>query len=331
MSALAEQARSKAREKVERLTRKTAGPVDASGWREPLGEKSNVQTGPRPVSRRQFRAGGKVQGGKFAHAGRKPRASGGMTANEYLNRNVKSANESRDGEKQDGGMQKGGRAHKATGGGLPAARNLHEYGNRARDYYANRHGMSPPAANEQALKAIKERVAGRPVVRAAGGRAHKATGGNMTSMALPQAFTPVARAEGGRTHGPQCHCSKCGGGAVGKKAGGSISDGTYQGTRPQGGRLARASGGRSKKGTTVNIIIAPGGGAKPIMPPPGVLPPPGPVGMHQGAPPPMPPGGAPPPMGPPPMMRKHGGRAYPIEHGAGGGKGRLEKARAYGA
>jgi hypothetical protein len=52
--------------------------------------------------------------------------------------------------------------------------------------------------------------------------------------------------------------------------------------------------------------------------------------MHQGMPPPMPPGGAPPPMGPPMMGRKHGGRAYPIEHGAGGGKGRLEKARAYG-
>lgn len=237
MSALAEQARSKAREKVERLTRKAPGKVDASGWREPLGEKGGVQTGPRPVSRRQFRRGGKVHGEHGAmHAGRKPRASGGMTANEYINRNVKTANESRDGEKQVGGMK----------------------------------------------------------------------------------------------HGGSCRCAKCGGGSVGKKAGGSVSDGTYEGTRPQGGRLARKGGGRAKKAMNVNIIIAPGGGgSKPMMPPPGVLPPGGPVGMHQGAPPPMPPAGAGPPMGSP-MMRKSGGRAYPISNGAGGGKGRLEKARAYG-
>lgn len=268
MSALAVQARAKAKEKVERLTRSNTGKIDASGWKEPLGEMAGVQTGPRPISRRQFRRGGKVHGEYAAmHAGRKPRASGGMTADGYINRNVKEANESREGEKHVGGMKKGGRAHKATGG-------------------------------------------------------------NMTAMALPQAFTPVARAEGGRTHGAQCHCAKCGGGAVAKAAGGPV----YGGTRPEGGRIARASGGRSKKAMNVNIIIAPSGGAaKPAMPI-GPMPPPpgGPPGMHQGLPPPPPPGGAPPPMSPSPMMRKHGGRAYPIEHGAGGGKGRLEKARAYG-
>lgn len=318
MSALAVQARAKAKEKVERLTRSNTGKIDASGWKEPLGEMAGVQTGPRPISRRQFRRGGKVHGEHASmHAGRKPRASGGggwkagtkgyedhaanqkihvpntrsttkqytetssptmaaarkerasggMTADGYINRNVKEANESREGEKHVGGMKKGGRAHKATGG-------------------------------------------------------------NMTAMALPQAFTPVARAEGGRTHGAQCHCAKCGGGAVAKAAGGPV----YGGTRPEGGRIARASGGRSKKAMNVNIIIAPSGGAaKPAMPI-GPMPPPpgGPPGMHQGLPPPPPPGGAPPPMSPSPMMRKHGGRAYPIEHGAGGGKGRLEKARAYG-
>jgi hypothetical protein len=92
MSELAINARAKAREKVERLTRTPKGDIDASGWREPLGEQDRapgLQTGPRPVSRRQFRAGGTVHGGKFAHAGRKPRASGGMTANEFQNRNMK--------------------------------------------------------------------------------------------------------------------------------------------------------------------------------------------------------------------------------------------------
>jgi hypothetical protein len=121
-----------------------------------------------------------------------------------------------------------------------------------------------------------------------------------------------------------------------KASGGSIPDGT----RPTGDRLARQGGGRAKKGMNVNIIIAPPGGNKPAMaPPPGMMPPPGagPVGLHQAAPPPpMPPPGAGAPMGPPPgampppQMRKRGGRAYPIESGAGGGLGRLEKARAYG-
>ena len=101
MSKLAEQARDAAREKVERLTRSPKGDVDASGWREPLGEQGmapGVQTGPRPISRRQFRRGGKVHGMVAAkHAGRKPRAAGGMTADEYQNRNLKEANESRRG------------------------------------------------------------------------------------------------------------------------------------------------------------------------------------------------------------------------------------------
>jgi hypothetical protein len=32
----------------------------------------------------------------------------------------------------------------------------------------------------------------------------------------------------------------------------------------------------------------------------------------------------------PPMPRATGGRAYPIKHAAGGGKGRLEKIKSYG-
>src|ERR1700676_8181 len=118
MSEMAIAARAKAREKVERLTRTPKGDVDASGWREPLGEQDRapgLQTGPRPISRRQFRRGGKIHGGKFAHAGRKPRASGGMTANEYQNRDMKSANESREGPKHLGGMKSGGKAEHGKG------------------------------------------------------------------------------------------------------------------------------------------------------------------------------------------------------------------------
>jgi len=241
-----------------------------------------------------------VHGGKFAHAGRKPRASGGMTANDYMNRNMKSANDEREGPKHLGGMHKGGRAHKMMGGPMIGGP-----------------GMPPPRLGPAASASPGGVPMDHPMHRRPemGGR-------------------DMMRKDGGKAeHGESCSCSKCGGGRVGKAKGGPVS---YGGSRPVGGRIARAGGGRTKKGTTVNIIIAPGGGGAPKppmpMPPPGAAPPPGgPPGMHQGLPPPsMPPGGAPPPMGPP-QMRARGGRAYPlVEGGAGGGLARLEKKKAYG-
>lgn len=98
-----------------------------------------------------------------------------------------------------------------------------------------------------------------------------------------------------------------------------------------------AKGGGVKKGkTTVNVIVAPqGGGAQRPMPMPSPMPPTMPPAAA-GAPP-MPPRPAPPaPMTPQPspqmpMVRKSGGRiSYPIKHAAGGARGRLEKAKAYG-
>jgi len=234
MSAMAEQARSKAKAKAESMARgDPKAKVDASSWTPSEPMHADSQTGMRVLSRRAFKSGGKVHGSAAKmHAGRKPRKSGGsaLTADSLINRNVKEANEERDGIKHIGGMKKGGKVH----------------------------------ADEAEDKKLMHKMG--------------------------------------------CGCGKCSGGRVGRK-----------------------SGGRAKKGMNVNIIITQPKDKVPMMPP--GMPPPGPggpVGLHQGAPPPqMPPAGAAPPMGPP-MQRKSGGRAYPIDSGAGGGLGRLEKAKAYG-
>ncbi len=312
MSAMSEQARSRAKSKVERLTR--ADPhtkVDASDWTPPEAMNAGSQTGPRPISRRQFRSGGKVSGERVhMHAGRKPRKSGGLV-NELINRDVKAANEEREGTKHVGGMncggsamKRGGRAHKTMG------------------------GMALPAWSA-------------PVARKSGGGnwiagAVKHPGALHKSLHVEQGKKIPAKKLEKAEHSEnpklakRAHLAETLKG-LHKKSGGSVLD---SGTRPAGGRMARAKGGRAKKGMNVNIIIAPGGGQRP-MPPMGSMPPPGPVGLRQGMPPPMPPPGAAAPMGPPagmppPMARKRGGRAYPIDSGAGGGLGRLEKIEAYG-
>jgi hypothetical protein len=269
MSSTSEKARSDAKSKVERLMKSDPhARVDASGY-SPDGEmNAGAQTGPKPISRRQFRRGGSVEGSKgVMRADRKPRASGGHTKVDggLINEDIK---QERGGNNHVGGMKRGGRAGKLGGG---------------------------------------------PLMQ------------NTGSPSMPP--TVMGRATGGKVHVSGCGCAKCSGGRVGKATGGAL----YGGTRPVAGRLARKGGGRTKGKTNVNIIITqPGGTAGgPPMPPPGAMPPPGgPVGLHQGAPPPAAMG---PPAGPPPMMRKSGGRTnYPIDSGAGGGLGRLEKAKAYG-
>ena len=126
MSETSKQTRSAMKAKALRLVdEKDAANVDASSWRpsEPL--DASVKVGMRPISRRQFKRGGKVDvkaEGKPAtkRADRAKRKDGGKAiADAITNRDVKAANAERDGKKHIGGMKSGGRAKRDLGGGIP--------------------------------------------------------------------------------------------------------------------------------------------------------------------------------------------------------------------
>lgn len=127
MSEMAKKARAALRNKARKLAGEATGKVDASSFTpsEPL--NADVKTGMRPVSKRAFKKGGKVQGTvSKKRADRVQRKAGGKVqsemaeardiANAKMNRNLKDANQLREGKKHIGGMKKGGRAKKQDGG-----------------------------------------------------------------------------------------------------------------------------------------------------------------------------------------------------------------------
>ena len=122
MSDVAKKARAAMRAKAQRLgADRPLEKVDSSSYTPPELLNADVQTGMRPVSRRQFKKGGKVMGECApTRADRKPRKAGGKAemppVDRYVNRDMKKANEYRDGIKHVGGMKKGGRAGRDDGG-----------------------------------------------------------------------------------------------------------------------------------------------------------------------------------------------------------------------
>lgn len=343
----------KAREEMKGKARRLAGEkdqkVDSSDWSpaEPL--NADVKTGMRPISRRAYKKGGKVEGEACAptHMGRKARKSGGKVsakemaeekseAKEYAkaktNRDVKAANEEREGIKHVGGMKKGGRAKKMDGGQLdkmvsPETRRRIEEGYKTPTQMPKNPPMPPRrppetvgAKGTEPVGLDKDQIERLEKGRKHGGRSAHKDGGKIATTLAGQEKIQREQAAASKPHRGKAEHYKKGGRAekmMGGMMGGMMADprmdivkkqamnfGTgAQGTPYKKGgkaedRVERKAGGRTKaKGkTNINIVIAAG---KPAMsdamqPPAGG--------------PPMPPPGLPVPMsagpqgGPPPGM-----------------------------
>ena len=214
----------KSREAMKGKARKLAGEkdqkVDSSDWSpaEPL--NADIKTGMRPISRRAYKSGGKVEGACApTNLGRKPRKAGGKAesekaeAAEYAkaktNRDVKAANEERPGIKHIGGLKTGGRAKKANGGTRfgdhpmppPRPKPAPAAPPRAPENRVGEPGSEPVGLDKAGMKRLEQG-------RKSGGRAKKMMGGPMgdprMNMVKPKAMefagaqgTPYKK--GGRT------------------------------------------------------------------------------------------------------------------------------------
>lgn len=131
MSEVAKKARAAMKDKAKRLASdRPLQRVDSSTFKPPEMLNADVKTGMRPVSRRAYKSGGKVDGSCGPmRADRPQRKAGGKIdyktlANAKVNRNVKDANEEREGIKHVGGMKSGGRAKKYNGGPMAGSRQM---------------------------------------------------------------------------------------------------------------------------------------------------------------------------------------------------------------
>ena len=119
------------RSKAKRLTETDPHTkVDSSTWTPSAPENAGVKTGARPLVKRLYKKGGKVIGADaMKRADRKPRKAGGraendkahryLTPDNLINRDVRMANDEREGVKHIGAFKKGGVAKYGKGGRMP--------------------------------------------------------------------------------------------------------------------------------------------------------------------------------------------------------------------
>jgi len=281
------------RSKAKRLTMNDPHTkVDSSTWTPDAAENAGVKTGARPLVKRLYKKGGKVVGkheGKDSvkHAGRMPRKAGGrtdkLTPDSLINRDVRTANEVREGKKHDGAFKKGGKVHKLGGGmvgdnplsvqdrSMAKASGMMKKGGAAKKRAEGGDAIADMIRQDQIEQGMKgrglpERVpmpprrpadkpmtprdpipAGTNFGAKKGGKIkhpdEKADRQLIKSMIKPTAF----KAKGGKAmHHEDCTCKMCGGGRAMKYSGGGIFSGDSKKKVPgvvPGGRTAHAKGG----------------------------------------------------------------------------------------
>jgi hypothetical protein len=190
------------KEKAKRLASSSSEKVDSSTFTpaEPL--NADVKTGMRPISRRAFKAGGKVEGEENARrADRTPR--GFQEKVGLANTNQKDANEEREGKKHIGALKKGGRVKKMGGGVLEPkgegklTTGLNHYEPMSKDE-GNPFRPGPDRVRKgNALMQEEQRREGDMTRRKHGGRTAKKSGG-MACGSDQDAISSAGPDEGGR-------------------------------------------------------------------------------------------------------------------------------------
>jgi hypothetical protein len=198
--------------------------VDASSWTPPEMMNTEAKTGMRPLSRRAFKKGGKVvekcEGGPAAmRSDRAQRKAGGRSlVTDLINRNVKKANKAREGgDAHVGGYAKGGDVEQDKKLIKKAFRQHDKkmHGGKHEELKLRKGGMAKKQAGGAADKAIPGDAPTRGPSQ--GTQATGAPYKDVGELIEKKGLAPKERARGGKTY--------------------------FGGTRPTGGRLAKAKGG----------------------------------------------------------------------------------------
>ncbi len=138
----------------------SGGKVDSSDWTPDEKLDADVKTGMRPISRRAFKTGGKVDGAEAkTNLSRAPR--GGLSEKVGLaNTDQKAANERREGKKHVGAFKRGG---KADGGAMADQRREPEYAPQPTQASMDSAARSNEGASDE--RALAPKTSPRPLTR----------------------------------------------------------------------------------------------------------------------------------------------------------------------